>query len=61
MSSLPPSQTVVPGEEEFVHSFNNYLTSNVLGADGMCQKPDGADAVVSKRDVVQATKKLAVQ
>ena len=29
MSSLPPSQTIVP-EQEFVHSFNNYLTSSIL-------------------------------
>ena len=48
VSVLPPSQTIIPGKQESVHSFNNYLTT-MTWAQVMCQKPCQTDPMVSKQ------------
>lgn len=48
VSSLRPSQTIIPGKQESVHSFNNYLTT-MIWAQVMCQKPCQTDPTVSKQ------------
>ena len=37
VSNLPPSQTVITGEQEFVHSLNNFLTTMYMST---CYVPE---------------------